>query len=217
MRNAGTVPDYLDDTCINEQPFAILNNLTRAGMPSWSPPSTTSSALFILLEVITTRRYVVKPLRFRALNKSMTCSVVLLCCAMTGASIVAMPASAAGPPPAEQSAGAQSQVGIMPLGSGDSEGCINVALEARAGCQNPSAYHSDYREVESWNSTGAGWGSCAEVEIGGSVRGRQCVGNIPSGYDEVYCIAKCEGTAGYARVENNSGGYHRFTLWSSWN
>ena len=105
-------------------------------------------------------------------------------------------------------------------GSRDIEGCTDVYLTPSAPfCDNTKGYHEYYYEVESWNTNGEGVGSCAGVgsSLGIEEYGWHCVGEIPSGYDESYCIQKCEGLAGYGFVNDNSSVYASyFTGWVWW-
>jgi hypothetical protein len=120
-------------------------------------------------------------------------------------------------------------VGTQPaeaLGSEEPEECRDILLnrhgeESGDGeqCANNWLY-AQFTEVESWNTAGNGWGSCAGVEDAiNDVLGNQCVGNILSGYDEVYCIAKCDTVTGFGYEENNAKGSkvaHTYTLWFAW-
>lgn len=157
-----------------------------------------------------------RSMRVMADSRCRSLLLVLVCCAV-GITITPTQSAAAAPLSVGAPLGQTQPVpSAIPLGSGEPATCINVLLEPKATCLDGEEGPYIYHEVESWNSTGEGWGSCAEVTVAQEVRGSQCVGNISSGYDEVYCISKCSGKGGWATVENNSGGEHRFTLWASW-
>lgn len=104
-------------------------------------------------------------------------------------------------------------------GSRDVEGCTDVLLSSsRVFCDNHKGFHEYYYEVESWNSNGEGVGSCAGVssELGRFEYGYHCVGDVPSGFDEAYCLKKCEGQSGYGFVKLNSVYASYFTVWVWW-
>ena len=77
-----------------------------------------------------------------------------------------------------------------------------------------------FKETESWNSNAEGVGSCTGVGNGvADWEGIVCVGDIRHGYDEVYCIVKCQGYAyTRAQLENDSSKYASyFTGWEDYN
>jgi hypothetical protein len=77
-------------------------------------------------------------------------------------------------------------------------------------------YGSPYHQTETWNSNGEGVGSCAAVGSSDGIEwyNHACVGDIKSGYDEVYCA--CGGDYGYGIVYDNSPYYAYFTGWGDW-
>lgn len=99
-------------------------------------------------------------------------------------------------------------------GSGDyCSSCLLKPYSTHVGNERPS-----WIETESWNSNGEGVGSCTGVgEGGGYWEGIRCVGDISSGYDEVYCYERCKGIVGYhAQMEDNSKYTAYFTGWEWW-
>ena len=92
--------------------------------------------------------------------------------------------------------------------------CTNQLLEPGWTCGPEGSSESSFIETEGWNSSGEGVGSCTGT-LNEAWYAEVCVGDISTGYDEVYCRAACNGTGpGWAAVHDHSSKYKsRFTGW----
>ncbi len=98
--------------------------------------------------------------------------------------------------------------------SGEPSNCIDDHLEPETTC---SGINDKFNviETESWDSRATGIGSCTGLLLE-TWEGHECIGN-GSGYDEVYCTAKCKGETGRLAVQNHSSQYGAyFTVWGQW-
>jgi hypothetical protein len=91
--------------------------------------------------------------------------------------------------------------------------CKDVLLEPGTTCAPEGSAESSFIETEGWNTSGEGVGSCTGVVNEGWVA-EVCVGDVSSGYDEVYCTSGCNGAPGWAAVHDHSAYYRSyFTAW----